>query len=80
MVRYVHLLYRSSPSRKLIQFTLPAGVGALPFLALALGLFLGLPISIYCAGIYRQAAAASPTGRAAPEQRLYFAMVGFYHP
>jgi hypothetical protein len=51
-----------------------SGVGALPFLGLALGLFIGVPISIFTARIFRRASAASPTGKAPPEQRLYFAM------
>lgn len=51
------------------------GVGALPFVAMAIGLLLGVPISIYCLGLYRKAMERSPTGRAEPEERLYFAMV-----
>jgi hypothetical protein len=47
----------------------------LPFLAMAVGLFFGVPVSLYTIGLYRKAAARSPDGRAPPEERLYFAMV-----
>ncbi|KAL7415965.1 major facilitator superfamily domain-containing protein [Mrakia frigida] len=52
------------------------GKGGLPFIAIAIGLFVGVPISRFMARFYQKAVAASPTGRAAPEERLYFAMLG----
>lgn len=51
------------------------GVGGLPFLAMAVGMFLGVGISFYTTGLYHKACAKSPNGRAPPEERLYFAMV-----